>query len=442
MGLQIVEEKELQSALLELAEMETALQEIAFTCSKVSESFDSIAQNTSKCSDLMLHYMEENKRAIFKNSREADSAMFKAAVVTEICGMGVKAVGNIVEQIKRNKELNKLLDLKKDIANQKRDFVIELQRKTLANAKRFEFFLIKYAESEYLVSELSTVYESQRKQMLMILEQYRLSYLLHLIAIYTVCQYDAWLSGRHDSMMEIPNRLTVNKLIINETLYPITQEERNNNLFESEVLSEDIQLIYTDPKILLGRVMFVLFDKELFAYQLRSQNKPYDIVKNNPVNKFISMALDENEAYKEVQNSYHLFAEKALKGDGTIKIYVIESILFAIIVSGIIYLDMNKWLSLTIIVISLYFIVKNIIKKVKRAKRRFYSCLSGIKQNLFNNLNVMAGYKPQELKDDVEKKGNAILGAIIGGVVGLFFGPIGVIVGIIIGANVASGSND
>ncbi len=371
------------------------------------------------------------------------------AAVNFVSGAVTKGFGNVVNTINL---ADKILDRKKEIANRflpnidntiKRvDLLCNVLKKNVMAFTSVDYSFIK-------INDLKAI-KQKNKSSLNVLIRYRQSLLYKYMLEFLKCQYNAWINGQHDNeKMDKPTLEIINKYILNQDFYPLSNADLKNNLAVSSELVETANSILTGDRTNFdGRFMFILTDEQLMSLLFSNLKEPTLLVLNNQnIDPVINNILCDNSTYSELTTFGNIVTEFSSDLKKREHLYIINAILAAAaIILGLIYfVDRETWIEVVVGIILIGYCGYKTIQ-VSVEMEDIYELKKGtFDLYVTNRFRKIAGYEPKQvtMTKKVEESNNTIMGAIMGGILGFFFIPIpgGLLIGALICAFLCSGDS-
>ena len=267
----------------------------------------------------------------------SDDISGKIALAAEIGARALESFGSYKAAKKHNQILSQFLAIKQGIANHNAAKIHRLlpeSNRNLANLKRlFDSYIVKTCKfSDISQGNIMSLANIQ----LRVLNMYRTSLFLNLLAKYLDQEYSAWNRGKQTSGALMPDYYTANKSII-EALWG-----DNDKVFHAIETAADS----TDS--LQGKDIILLCDQQLFTYAIGDEICDISLEKAHPyVKGMISL-------HKGVEN--HISASKALREhiDNTATVTVWGLCIFSwfVIVCISIWFLPGTWIARTLIAIA------------------------------------------------------------------------------------------
>lgn len=326
----------------------------------------------------------------------SESTSGKIALVAEVGARALESFGSYKAAKKHNQMLSRFLAIKQEIANLNAAKIRRLlpeSNHNLANLKRlFEVYINKTCKfsdiSHENIMRLASI-------QLRVLNMYRTSLFLNLLAKYLDQEYKAWKRGKQISGVRMPDFYTANMLIV-ESLWG-----NNDKVFQAIETAADS----TDS--IQGKDIILLCDQQLFTYAIGDELCDISLEKAHPyVKEMISL-------HNGVEN--HLSTSKALRehidktATGTIWSLCLLSWLIIICMS-IWYLPGTGMARTLIAVAGCIAIMKIGMKGARKINKIYFPMGDILMQEYIYNVGRQCG-KVDDIEIDYEEK-NAVSSAL------------------------------
>lgn len=432
----------LQECLIELEGFDKYIEGILEEANLIDESFGVVTELFKQISDDIANTISD------KDSDEEFKVKVGTAAAVWAGGKVVEGIGSLTKAYKIAVKAGTLMALKKEKAEAWLPSLEKNSGKTERLMNRLGNIVKMLASQNYDFIELTkddSKYSQKRSIMLDALGMYRKGIYSHLMILFFLSECNAWLSGNHDGTMEQPTLEDVNDIILNDTLFPLSIEERNNGLQESEDINNEINNYLADNAQISGRLLFLINDEQLMAWYLGTRENPTWLSEaKQKISERTKQLLEDNPAVKEADT---LLDERYEIEGGKIFRQILP-VINAILLIIIIIIMLNRldddimeistiWKIVIGVVLSAIVCWRTMVSmgKIELAYKPKLE-----KHNLYaqNTLLKMSGKQPQRLTiTEQKKRATAIIfGAILGGIVGFLFIPIpgGLLIGAMIGA--------
>ena len=229
--------KNLHECLIELEGFDAYIEGILEEANLIDESFGGVKELFNQMSSDIANTIKEN------DSDEEFKVKVTTAAAVWAGGKVIEGVGSLTKAYKIAVKAGTVLALKKEKAEAWLPSLENNSGKTERLMNRLGNIVSKLASQNYDFTELTeddTKYSKKRSIMLDALGMYRKGIYSHLMILFFLSECNAWLSGEDDGTMGQPTLEDVNDIILNDTLFPLSTEERNNGLPESEEINNEI----------------------------------------------------------------------------------------------------------------------------------------------------------------------------------------------------------
>lgn len=434
--------KNLHECLIELEGFDAYIEGILEEANLIDESFGGVKELFNQMSSDIANTIKEN------DSDEEFKVKVTTAAAVWAGGKVIEGVGSLTIAYKIAVKAGTVLALKKEKAEAWLPSLENNLGKTERLMNRLGNIVSKLASQNYDFTELTendTKYSKKRSIMLDALGMYRKGIYSHLMIRFFLSECNAWLSGEDDGTMGQPTLEDVNDIILNDTLFPLSIEERKNGLPESEDINNEISNFLAGNAQISGRLLFLVNDEQLMAWYLGTRKNPTWLSEaKREIPEPTKLFLEENPSIK--QADAFLDEHEEIEGGKILRQFlpVVNGILIIIIIVIMLNrLDGNimgisaKW-KIAIGVLLSAIVCWRTIVSLRKIELAYKPKLE--KHNLYaqNILLKIAGRQPQRLTiTELKNRAKAIIfGAILGGIVGFLFVPIpgGLLIGAMIGA--------
>lgn len=434
--------KNLHECLIELEGFDAYIEGILEEANLIDESFGSVTELFNQISSDIANTIKNN------DSDEEFKAKVTTAAAVWAGGKVIEGVGSLTKAYKIAVKAGTVMALKKEKAEAWLPSLENNSGKTERLMNRLGNIVSKLASQNYDFTELTeddTKYSKKRSIMLDALGMYRKGIYSHLMILFFLSECNAWLSGEDDGTMGQPTLEDVNDIILNDTLFPLSIEERNNGLPESEEINNEINNFLAGNAQISGRLLFLINDEQLMAWYLGTRENPTWLSEaKRDIPETAKLILEENPSVKEADAL--LDEHEEIEGGKILRqiLPVVNGILIIIIIVIMLNrLDDNimKISAIWKIAIGVFLsaiVCWRTIVSIRKIELAYEPKLE--KHNLYaqNFLLKIAGKQPQRLTiTELKKRAKAIIfGATLGGIVGFLFIPIpgGLLIGAMIGA--------
>jgi hypothetical protein len=434
--------KNLHECLIELEGFDAYIEGILEEANIIDESFGGVKELFNQMSSDIANTIKEN------DSDEEFKVKVATAAAVWAGGKVIEGVGSLTIAYKIAVKAGTVLALKKEKAEAWLPSLENNSGKTERLVNRLGNIVSKLASQNYDFTELTeddTKYSKKRSIMLDALGMYRKGIYSHLMIQFFLSECNAWLSGEDDGTMRQPTLEDVNDIILNDTLFPLSIEERKKGRPESEDINNEISNFLAGNAQISGRLLFLVNDEQLMAWYLGTRENPTWLSEaKREIPEPTKLFLEENPSIK--QADAFLDEHEEIEGGKILRQFlpVVNGILIIIIIVIMLNrLDDNimgisaKWKIAIGVLLSAIVCWRTIVSlgKIELAYKPKLE-----KHNLYaqNILLKIAGRQPQRLTiTELKNRAKTIIfGAILGGIVGFLFVPIpgGLLIGAMIGA--------
>lgn len=329
-------EELINTAMQGMEEVQYMMAEITEFSAQISDRFDGISQTVKEIGDGAISFMQNNRRSLFKNKDNADLAMGIATVATTVVSGAVSFFGGLIADYKKNKQLNKLLVVKQEIATDKIDVVRRSTVLMEQNINIFNQVINEYVAAEYSLEELRD-YDLRGKHleaMAQAMEQFKKACFLYFISNFVLSEYEAWLEGKHESGSSYPNEDSVNGFILYNILYPPIKSYRKSENKDSTtlILKDMTQNFSTQVRDTVpGSFLYLISDEQLLSkfFLDNSINDLFRIHSFIMSNQALASILRENRAYVNNKFTYDSMNEIEEGDNGTFIYYTLKTTFIA-----------------------------------------------------------------------------------------------------------------
>ena len=263
--------KNLHECLIELEGFDAYIEGILEEANLIDESFGGVKELFNQMSSGIANTIKEN------DSDEEFKVKVTTAAAVWAGGKVIEGVGSLTKAYKIAVKAGTVLALKKEKAEAWLPSLENNSGKTERLMNRLGNIVSKLASQNYDFTELTeddTKYSKKRSIMLDALGMYRKGIYSHLMILFFLSECNAWRSGEDDATMGQPTLEDVNDIILNDTLFPLSIEERNNGLPESEDVNNEISKFLAGNAQISGRLLFLVNDEQLMAWYLGTRENP------------------------------------------------------------------------------------------------------------------------------------------------------------------------
>jgi len=350
---------------------------------KVDTSFGQMSEMVTAITDLAV----ESTNGLVSNETRSQIA-FAGQVLSGV----VNTAGRVYQTYKHNQYLNKLLAMKREIADAKQGTIKRILPRIEKNNESLKQLLVNAGKKKYALADLSNVDTCNQlvDNMDKFLDLFRTSEYLRQVALYLDAEYTAWLDGDQRSDIEQPDYFDANRAIV-KLLEDASKEKAN------EVMTATLD---APAGTISGSTIYYLMDSQLSAYVLKTV---YPIRQLSlPDNAGIRSLISGNAGIEHYKATTDRLAALMEKGCSKVYFTTIPMIVLAIILIVVFWKSLAWYWILAILAGALGIGVwgDSINSDKEKAYAEELSCL---KAKVGYDAQRDAGYVYRE-KQDLEKK--------------------------------------
>lgn len=324
-----------------------------------------------------------------------------------LIGNLIVGVGGMVSNVKaaraHNKALRSLMEIKKNVANEKSENVKKIKLIIDKVVFRLRLLVAREIKREYSPQQLQNVfvYNLQLSNLTRTVNIFRRSLYAQQLVIFLQNEYAAWLRGKQYSDCNRPTYFDCNREFVNIILDGDTYEKAIENLSAEELVTGYNLCFSIDPQLLS-----VL---EIGYGMTDCQIKRLPKIRN----RFVKEKIKQNSSYKIYKKYSVIYLISSILGKT--HSMIISSVLFVIMDVMLVFFAIEwavwKEIILSVIMLVIEFLIVFFGNKMMR-------CVTNkIYENSINNLMTYAGYV-DVYRPDLKKK-NLVIAGLKGFVINL-----------------------